>query len=407
MNKRYRRNKQNKYLATILSIIMMIVGMGIIQCDGVRASEDSKLITDQEIEAAYYPEGYKGYVFPVLPGSSSWLYDDFSEMIKACSISEEKLKSMSTEALIQTVLVHPFILNVYAYDSVEEGYNNVKSYCDCLQELCLRKDRVECLYDYLENHKDSFLKVDENSGNGYIDFLQQKPNSVLLLLATNEDFFNEKIKTEEEAMEAINNILQKGKSIDQENNRDVYPIEFREFRGAAIESVERTVHNVHGYSMTGYQCKSVEYWLYNDGVCRLRYLNDVSSSAKTQMNNQFYATYGLQPVNGYGPTVEYNCHSYAWNNDYKYTCWVETFNSNGFTETTLNSVNVGGNVVYYNSNVITHSAVVTGKTYHSGYNLTLTSKWGSAGLYIHTPGNCPYYYNDSSTTPATRKYYNP
>lgn len=88
-------------------------------------------------------------------------------------------------------------------------------------------------------------------------------------------------------------------------------------------------------------------------------------------------------------TVKYNCHSYAWysqainnqywiNDPYRYrsTGWIK---STGWTDTIPSGIQSGDRVDYYlrpNSNP--HSALV----YSPMLNL-FSSKWGSAGLYVH------------------------
>lgn len=414
-NKKINSKRLTFIILSLVILITFIIGIINYHYTNVKAEEKAEAIKNQEIENAYYPENYIGYRFKVLPGTSSWPYGDFSEMIDVCRIPNEELEMMSTEELIQTVLVHPLIYNVYAYDDTSVGFEIVKSYCDCLQELCNRNDRVDSLYDYLSKHKESFICKQDSTGDKYIDFLIMKPKSVFFLLASNENFYNDKIGSTDKVLEKINQILQEGGETTPQN-RDYSLESFYAYFQAVNGVFERTVHNVHNYSMNGMQCESGEYWLGSDGLVHLETFSEVTPDASQALTEAAHGLYGIYPDSGYGPTIEYNCHSYAWNNDYKYTCWVNEFNSGGFTETTYTDVSVGGNVVYYNSygNSIgsgtsyKHSAVVTGKMYHTGYTLVVKSKWGPAGLYTHTLGNCPYYYYDKTTyTPCDRKYFDP
>jgi hypothetical protein len=367
----------------------------------------SEISRDQEIENAFYPEDYSGYRFPVLPGTSTWPYGDMSLMIEACKIPESTLREMPTEELLQTVLVHPLILNVYAYENSEDGYENVKEYCDCLRELCSRQDRIECLYDYLASHRESFVEPTASVGDSYLDFLIKKPKTVLFVLAENRDFFFDEITDRDSAREYINSVLHAGRGIEEGTSRDAYPVEFH--RIVDMDWDNKTylgkVYTVHEYPMSAYKIPIIEEWLYSDGMYRSRYLDELSNSAKTQATNQYYGDYGIYPESGYGPTTAYNCHAYAWANTNKYSSWVLSINSLGFTETTYSGVNNGGIVVYcvYSGGVLTpwHSAVVYNK--NSGL---LKSKWGYAGLYVHTVNNCPYY-GSGGLSANPRKYYNP
>lgn len=408
------KKKSYRRCLTILIIMCMLIAMTRHKILDAEANDVGVLSRDQMIENAYYPEDYSGYRFPVLPGTTNWPYGDYSVMISTCKIPERNLESMTTEELLQTVLVHPLIYNVYAYDSISEGYNAVKQCIDCLQELCLRPDRMDCLYDYVSAHADLLAMPAEKTGDTYIDFLIRKPKAILFLLAESADFFNEEINSSEAALAEINRRLKENRTTDDREIRDLYPLEYHRVVGPANRTYERPVHNVHGYPMDGLQYQAAEEWLYNNGMYYVRYFNEYSDYAKADMTSNIYGVFGISPISGYGPTIEYNCHSYAWNSDYKYTCWVDTFTSDGFTETTFGSVAIGGNVVYYQSSGGTagsntpyvHSAVVYSKTYQSGYNILLKSKWGSSGVYVHSISNCPYYMYDE-TTPRDRKYFNP
>lgn len=422
MMKSYGRIRLWKRIVSMLIVIVVVLGaIGYFRPENAKADESTKPSRDQEIALAYYPEDYIGYRFSVLPGTSSWPYGDFTVMIDACRIPVHELKAMSTEALLQTVLVHPLILNIYAYENFDEGYEIVKRYCDCLDELCLRNDRVECLYNYLTDHAEEFLSVSSDIGDEYIEFLMEKPRSVFFLLATNKDFFSDQIKDSNTAIEKINNILYGSRrTFGEEENRDVHPVSFHSFLGVDWSSKTYLwdATTPKGGSMHAYKYNVMEEWLYSDGMYRTRYLSSMSSGAKTAVTNQMYGLFGIYPESGNGPTSTYNCHSYAWcSNVYKYSNWIngEDIDFTGYVETTVSGVNIGGNVIYFWSSggsvgpytTRNHSAVVVGKTYSSGYVLTLKSKWGCAGVYTHSVSNCPYYYYDPSTyTPCDRKYYN-
>lgn len=121
-------------------------------------------------------------------------------------------------------------------------------------------------------------------------------------------------------------------------------------------------------------------------------------------------------ASNYGASVKYNCRAYAWCKPAdKYYYRVDYFNSEDYSETTILYVNIGGNVVYYNSygnnagpyTPYVHSAIVATITYHTGYSLTLKSKWGAYGLYSHSVSNCPYYYYNNTNNYCDRKYFNP
>ena len=380
-------------------------------------------LTDEEIEESYYPEGYLGYRYPVLPGTSAWPYGNYMDMIDSCRIPEELLENMSTEELFQTALVHPLILMAQVYEN--SGFEIVKSYCSCLRELCDRQDRVECMYEYLANHREEFVSESLSKGNDYLDYISGRYKMVFFFLADIPEFYPEGIIDSEEVLSYINSVLQCEKGIEKEINRDPYPISFSglvsgDNTNTEVAGVEgyssTTAYTVHEGSLPAVLTRAKERWLYSDGVYRNRTLYDFTSSAKNAMKNEMYGTYGLYPDTNYEASALYNCHNYAWCKDnYKYLYWVNGINAYGYTTTTMQNVNIGGIVAYYYSygdnigggTLCRHSAVVIGKYYTPYYGLNLRSKWAQYGVYSHTISNCPYYYYPDSSYTCDRMYYNP
>lgn len=93
------------------------------------------------------------------------------------------------------------------------------------------------------------------------------------------------------------------------------------------------------------------------------------------------------------PTSQYNCHSYAWystsaNNRY----WIpfpEKFLEDGTY--IQNSWKVGDKIVYFDDEgTPQHSGIITARSGNTLASITVTSKWGSAGLYQHRGDECPY-----------------
>lgn len=93
------------------------------------------------------------YEFPVVPGTQEWL--DLGSTIarrKACQVPDEIIQNMTTDALLLTVLNHPFINDMYAFNSLEQGYVAVRrrpSFSD-LREFEHRPDYLEVLSQYCE-----------------------------------------------------------------------------------------------------------------------------------------------------------------------------------------------------------------------------------------------------------------
>lgn len=86
------------------------------------------------------------YDYPVKPGTPEWLqYANVLGRRRACEVPEEILTHMTTEALLQTVLDYPFLGDMYAFNTMEMGYETVKRRFRGLQELESRPDCLEVL----------------------------------------------------------------------------------------------------------------------------------------------------------------------------------------------------------------------------------------------------------------------
>lgn len=86
------------------------------------------------------------YEYPILPGTSEWKkLENYQQMLDVCQIPEKKLKSMSTDELIQTCLDFPISVSYYAFNNMYEGVDNLTANFNGLQELLIRKDNAKSL----------------------------------------------------------------------------------------------------------------------------------------------------------------------------------------------------------------------------------------------------------------------
>ena len=91
------------------------------------------------------------YEFPVVPGTQEWI--DMSDTLarrKACEVPDEIIQHMTTDALFLTVLNHPFLSDMYAFNSVEQGYVVVRRRFADLREFERRPDYLDVLSQYCE-----------------------------------------------------------------------------------------------------------------------------------------------------------------------------------------------------------------------------------------------------------------
>jgi hypothetical protein len=123
------RIKNNKwlYFVGILSLSLLMLKMpftSIVQTDSVQAASASD-----------------AYDYPIKPGTDGWkAFTTHDEMLEACQIPEDILKNMSTKALVETVLDYPLLGDMWAYNSIQQGFEAVASQFNGLPELLNRKD---------------------------------------------------------------------------------------------------------------------------------------------------------------------------------------------------------------------------------------------------------------------------
>lgn len=148
----------------------------------------------------------------------------------------------------------------------------------------------------------------------------------------------------------------------------------------------------------GVTVRSREVTLANGTVADEWISGDYSNAQKSQLNDDIVGAYNVTKLRD--ATTKYNCHSYAWysqsiNNIYWIgdptnfrTNWIT---STGWTNIIPSTVQNGDRVDYYKSDSDRpHSAVV----WSTATNL-FVSKWGTCGLYVHLPTECPNKYRSN------------
>ncbi len=89
------------------------------------------------------------YRYPVVPGSEEWkALPDLPAKIAACEVDRELLESMTTSALLQTVLDYPLLVNIGAFNTTEIGVGAVSLYFPGIEILAGREDALEVIRAY-------------------------------------------------------------------------------------------------------------------------------------------------------------------------------------------------------------------------------------------------------------------
>lgn len=118
-------------------------------CVGLCAALMSVSAADPGPEPVYTVD--EPYEYPVQPGTDEWkALTSFQEMIAACHVDEELLASMTTPALLETVLNYPLLGSGLLYDTQEQWIASVSSYFKGLELLLAREDASECLAEFVE-----------------------------------------------------------------------------------------------------------------------------------------------------------------------------------------------------------------------------------------------------------------
>src|SRR5690625_4039877 len=83
----------------------------------------------------YNSPTHVSYEYPIKPGTPEWKELNYREHMESLQVPEEILRNLTTEALIETVLGYPFIVNTFLFNTYGEGFNAILSDFNGLQEL--------------------------------------------------------------------------------------------------------------------------------------------------------------------------------------------------------------------------------------------------------------------------------
>ncbi|MBV9791948.1 MAG: hypothetical protein JOZ51_27425, partial [Chloroflexi bacterium] len=81
------------------------------------------------------------YQFPVKPGTAEWrALNSHDEMLKVTQVPAETLRGMSTADLSKTVLDYPLFMDMFAFNSIQTGFDRVASRFNGLTAFLARPD---------------------------------------------------------------------------------------------------------------------------------------------------------------------------------------------------------------------------------------------------------------------------
>lgn len=91
----------------------------------------------------------QAYTYPVLPGTPEWkALGDVIAMREACSVPDELVAKMTTEALLETYLTYPFTSDIRAFNFYSGGFVSLQHHHQFgLNELMQREDLLKVVYE--------------------------------------------------------------------------------------------------------------------------------------------------------------------------------------------------------------------------------------------------------------------
>lgn len=359
------------------------------------------------------------YMFPVNPNSEEWNeLGTAEEMREATQIPESLLKEMSTQELIIMIENYPLLCDLYAYNSLQEGYEQVKKQFNGIKELLSRPDSYAELiaayeafvipkvqkidYDNIllaDDYADKINALVQNEQScdwvlqdarvhSSLAILEMMILDVLYQNNENVDAFAEvycaklEEKNDSEYFDNVDAALLLNLMISQESVLvEGFGIEIMpQAQSARVSSYTAYTPNGTAVSCT-----------YNTNV----------SYADASSYSSLLAIYHASLVSVASKT--FNCHSFAWlqslyPNVYQYL-WLNSTTAfiSDPSYTKEASPSAAGHIATWS----THSAIVTVPSSNNPYNNYipepyLTSKWGDGPIIAHYQSLCPYYSNAGS-----------
>ena len=304
----YQAGKKFILVISIISILCMCIRVSNIYA--INLTEDVTLINEP-------------HIFSTTPDDPEWdTFTTVAERRNACHVPLEELQAMTTEALVDTILNYPLLIDIYAYDDLETGIAAVSKYFGGIEELMRRNDAVEILSTNLEN------RTTNRSARNMIDIYL------------------------ESLLQAVNGYIEPY----------VYP--YGE-PGTVTTPNGSTVNVTVGKAWT------------NES-------NDSYYDALIQQE-EYLDTYSTAVAVSY-PNPAFNCHSYAWYEmSEENNVWMpdpRLYMTDGSYSAC--SVSIGAKVYYSSSNNFpVHSGVIVNLPV-GGNSAKVQSKWGKCGIFIHS-----------------------
>ena len=274
------------------------------------------------------------HIYTVLPDSEEWATMTLAERRKSCYVDEDEATKMSTAGLVETVLNYPYFVDIYAFNSIEEGIARVSRRFPPLAELLDRSDANVALQEYLnKRHSINKKNLSVNSAEDHVSKTYGAQRLILII---------EKKQAVAEPNTLVFVKTPKGTSV---------PVfKGRTWAEAGISQEEANVQSA--VLLTRYKSAKLIY------------------SANPQYNCHSFAWYSASPSNPY------------WMNNPSPYMNDESYVSAGYTASATNKI------TYYEMHpqlgyTCIHSGIIQS-------NGQVISKWGVCAAFTHDIYDCPY-----------------
>lgn len=125
-------------------------------------------------ECLPYPKASDAWIYPVVPGTPEWIAIPTPlERLEACQIPEDRVKIMSSAALVQSWCDLPFNMDIYSSNDYQRPMEYYIAHFSGLRELCQRDDAGNSLmerYRFMEPACVVIKKNDNDKGRYTLSF---------------------------------------------------------------------------------------------------------------------------------------------------------------------------------------------------------------------------------------------
>lgn len=315
------------------------------------------------------------YQFSLTPEDKGWeKLSTTEEMVKAYQIPEDILKSMTTEAIVETIIDNPFLIQYMAYDTTEDALDMHFEVFNVYNELYSRDDVLQVLNEVYENES-----VVTNAKTASTKFFRL---TNLELLISTELYLNDQTNF---LTANLGKNTNKTMQIHQEKSGERYDAGIYSDYSDGFTWFEENLKNKNSHSdlaKIAERSSTSTYVKTPKGTKVSAIIYDDMTAAEKKEKNDLYASLYPAAKRIYTATKKFNCHSYAWYSQ-KYSTnkyWIrdpKAYREDG--SYTVSKIAANRKVWYTNG---THSAIVS---YYNNGTTLYTSKWGSYGLYSHAP----------------------